>query len=163
MKTDSKGIFIAGILLLIVGLCFFIASRLRLPQAIEADFSAIYRQIKSDELMGSARLGNEAELKRNFNILPSSFQEMLYLAPDNFMEVDELLLLRFSSEESAVAIRDSMEKRLTSLMNNFESYGTDQYSLLQKAQIYQNDAYICYTAGHFGYELMQLLRSHIER
>ena len=162
-QMGRKMLFLLILLMLMAGFTFFISGRLRRPHAIPADFSHLQSILEQENLYGKTQMGSEAVLKRNFGILPASCAEVLYLAPDSFMDVDELLLIRFPEPEAAEPLRQSIEKRLDILKNKFENYGTDQYSLLQRAMIYQNEAYICYASGTEAEAWMRLVRQAIER
>ena len=159
----DKSCYIFGMLLILAALAVFIGLRLKQPKATEADLSALEAELKAAGLTKGTASGTEAMLKRNFDLLPSSWSEVLYFMPDNFMNVDEILLIRLPDGSSAESVRRAMEKRLETMKNTFENYGTDQFSLMQKAQIYANGPYVCYTAGHCAEEAMALIRSRIER
>jgi hypothetical protein len=150
-------------LLLTAALLLFIAARMRRPAAVDADFGRL-RQIIADQAYPTlTKAGTEADLKRHFDILPAQVGDVLYLAPASFIDVDELLLIRLKDGDDGETIRRAMEKRLAVLKASFENYGTDQYSLLQQAQIYQNEKYVCYAAGHYSRELLQTVLREIER
>ena len=165
MNTEKKNKlgFCMILLLLTAAYCAFIALLLRQPRAVEADLSALKAAFAAEGLTADMQEGTDRLLKRNFDLLPGAYEEVLYLAPVNFMDVGEVLVVRTSDASAQETVREAVEKRLQSQKNIFENYGTDQFSLLQAAQIYQNEKYICYAAGPHADELLRLVRGAIER
>lgn len=161
-KGRNKIIFLLGLVVLAGGFVLFISLIWRRPQAVEADLSSLQVALREQGLDEATQPGTDQLLKRRFELLPSAYEDLFYLAPETFMDVEELLVIRTGAADQA-PIRQAMEKHLESLKNSFENYGTDQYSVLQQALIYQNDQYICYVAGHRAGEMMELVRRMIER
>ena len=103
-QMGRKMLFLLILLMLMAGFTFFISGRIRRPRAIPADFSHLQSILEQENLYGKTQMGSEAVLKRNFGILPATCAEVLYLAPDSFMDVDELLLIRFPEPEAAEVV-----------------------------------------------------------
>lgn len=99
----SKAVFVIGLLLMAATLVFFVSGRLKQPQALEADLKQLEAELFAGNLLCHNQAGTEALLKRNFDLLPSDYEEALYIAPLDFMDVDELLLIRLGRGTGAKA------------------------------------------------------------
>ena len=166
MKENRKNkiAFLAAMAALLAAFAVFAAARLRQPRALpDTDLSALAAALEAEGLTERTVRAGEAELKRNFGLLPADCGEVLYYTSTDFMDVDEILLVRFSSAAQAEAVQKAMEARRDELLTRFRSYGTDQYSLMQNAKIYKNDGYVVYAAGHQADALMQRVRAAVER
>ena len=165
MKTPLrvKIAFVACMLLLTACLAVFIGLRLRRPHPQACDFAVLSQTLSDAGTLPDSLPGSDASLKRAFGLLPGSAEEFLYFEPATFMDVDEVLVARVSSETQAADVRAACLARIEAQKNNFESYGTDQFSLMNEALVYENGGYVCYTAGHHAAEAMALIRKAIER
>ena len=166
MKENRKNkiAFLTAMAALLAAFAFFAAARLRQPRAVpDADLPALAAALEAEGLTERTVRAGEAELKRNFGLLPADCGEVLYYTSTDFMDVDELLLVRFSSAAQAEAVQKAMEERRGELLSRFRSYGTDQYSLMQAAKIYKSDGYVLYAAGHHADALLSRVRAEIER
>ena len=166
MKENRKNkiAFLAGMTALLAVLSVFIALRLRQPSAVpDADLDALAASLEAEGLTERTVRAGEAELKRNFGLLPSDCGEVVYYTATDFMDVDELLLVRFSEAAQADTVQKAAQARKEELLNRFRSYGTDQYGLMQEARIYRNGSYVVYAAGHHAEELMNRVKAMIER
>ena len=163
MKTFLKKIlFLLTLICLAAAFAFFVNYLLRQPHAVEADFAALETELSKASLTDGLKAGTERLLKRNFDLLPGTGEEILYLTAEDFMDVSELLLVK-ADEDQQETILEGIERRLTNQKNMFENYGTNQFSLLQEAKIYQNEMYICFAAGPNADGIMECVRRAIER
>ena len=160
--TKNKALYLLSMLLVLAAAVLFISLRLRRPHAVEADLPALGAELTAAGLTEHTVFGSEAALKRHFDLLPASFAEMLYFSPETFMDIDEILLIKTADSSQAAAIRAAMEKRIETQKKTFENYGTDQFSLMQEAVIYENERYLCFASGHHAAEALSLIRSRIE-
>ena len=165
MKTPVrvKLAFLLCMILIAAAFAVFVGLRLRRPHPQACDFSALSETLSEAGTLSASLPGSDASLKRSFGLLPASAEEFLYFEPATFMDVDEVLVARVSSEAQEAEVTAAVTARIEAQKNNFERYGTDQYSLMNEALVYSNGAYVCYAAGHHAAEAMELIRKAVER
>lgn len=161
--TRDKALYIVSMILICLAVSLFLLYRLREPVAVDTDFEALQQALEAQGLTEELSFGSEGNLKRNFDIFPSQYVKYIYYTPTDFMSVDEILLLELTEASEAEKLAETCRKRIEKQVLMFENYGTDQYSLLQEARIYQNGRYLCFCCGHHSREAMDLIRSSIER
>ena len=155
--------FILTAVLFLLAFSVFIAVRMREPKPVEADFSAIRDALAEGGFTESMKEGTDLRAKASFGLLPGDYEEMLYLVPSYYLDVDEIMLVRLPEGADAAEVNEAMEQYLERTMKSFENYGTDQYSILQDTVIYRNEHYVLYCAGRSAGEAARLIRSMIER
>ena len=162
-KVILKITFILTVILFLGAFSIFIAFRMREPKPIEADFSAVRDALSEGGYLEGLEEGTALRAKASFSLLPGDYEEMLYLVPSYYLDVDEILLVKLPEGASAADLKTAMEAYLERTKKSFENYGTDQFSILQDTVIYQNAPYVLYCAGRNAREASRLIRSMIER
>ena len=155
--------FIATAVLFTAAFVLFAFLRMQGPAPLDADLDEIADALTEAGCTDALEPGNALRVKNAYGLEPSDYEEMLYYYPVNHIDVDEILLLRLpegaETDAAVAAINDHVERE----KNIFENYGTDQFSLLNEAVVYENAPYVLYCAGHKGEASARLVREMIER
>ena len=162
-RTGDKLVYILLMLVLTVSVVFFVKSRLKEAVGIPYDLAALEQEIMESGLLEEAQPGSEATIRRNYDLLPSAYEEALHIAPRDFMSVEEIIIIRLNEKSDAESIRNAFVRRTENLKLTFENYGTDQYDLLCSCLRYENDLYLVSVTGHQASRLMEIIRTRIER
>ena len=94
---------------------------------------------------GSAEMTNMQQapnqvIKRIYGINPSDYEYCVLYYPLTNMDVDELLIARYSDAEQESALCAAAGNRLDSQKHVFESYGVGQMELLNNHSVYKSDS-----------------------
>ena len=122
-----KWIFALLIIVLIV--LKFTGNRVR-----NADFKdvkkAVEKTVKDDDTVLD---GDNVMVKRLYGIDPADYDGIMLKYPSTNMNVNEVFLVKLKDVKQQDQILEAVEKRLETQKNNFENYGTNQYSILKKS------------------------------
>ena len=72
-------------------------------------------------------------VKRLYGIDPADYDGIMLKYPSTNMNVNEVFLVKLKDVKQQDQILEAVEKRLETQKNNFENYGTNQYSILKKS------------------------------
>ena len=162
-KALPKIAFIVFLVLTAAAFTGFIVLRMQKKHAVEADLEALGAELESAGLTEYMTGGSALELKRRYGLYAEEYPALLYFAPETYMNVEEILVVRISSDRQGDAVEEAVDAERASLMDAFESYGIDQYSHLKNAVRYRNEFYVCYAAGEKAEEILAAIRRAIER
>ena len=162
-QIPAKLLYIFSMLLLIAAVCVFVALRLRQPRAAELPLAELGSALEAGGYTAGLSLAGEAQIKRSFGLYAASYEEILYYIPEDFMLADEILIVKMTDASQQKELEEGVRGRIAAQMQIFDNYGTDQYSLLEDAQLYANERYFVYITGHQAREILSLVRSKIER
>ena len=113
-----------------------------------ADFKdvkkAVEKTVKDDETMLD---GDNVMVKRLYGLNPADYDGIMLKYPSTNMNVNEVFLVRLKDVKQQEQILEAVEKRLDTQKNNFENYGTDQYSILKKSVIDVQGNYIMFVVN----------------
>lgn len=99
------------------------------------------------ELSAHPEKMNEAgamKLKAIYGLSANDYQEVALYIPESNMDAQEMLLVHCSSEEQTKEVEAAMKKRIEDLKNLFESYGTEQMGIINKAAVKTKGLYCLY-------------------
>ena len=100
----------------------------------KADFAnvrkAVEKTVKDDETMLD---GDNVMVKRLYGLDPSDYDGVMLKYPSTNMNVNEVFLVKLKDLNQQEQVQASIEKRLATQKNNFDGYGTNQYSILEKS------------------------------
>ena len=77
--------------------------------------------------------GDNVMVKRLYGIDPADYDGIMLKYPSTNMNVNEVFLVKLKDVKQQDQILEAVEKRLETQKNNFENYGTNQYSILKKS------------------------------
>ena len=77
--------------------------------------------------------GDNVMVKRLYGIDPADYDGIMLKYPSTNMNVNEVFLVKLKDVKQQDQILEAVEKRLETRKNNFENYGTNQYSILKKS------------------------------
>ena len=102
--------------------------------ASNADFKdvkkAVEKTVKDDDTVLD---GDNVMVKRLYGIDPADYDGIMLKYPSTNMNVNEVFLVKLKDVKQQDQILEAVEKRLETQKNNFENYGTNQYSILKKS------------------------------
>ena len=79
-------------------------------------------------------------IKRLYGIDPSEYAFCQLYYPLTNMDVDELLLIKYTDDSQEQQVKSAVEARLEGQKNAFESYGVGQMELLNDHSVFISDA-----------------------
>lgn len=99
-----------------------------------ADFKdvkkVVEKTVKDDDTVLD---GDNVMVKRLYGIDPADYDGIMLKYPSTNMNVNEVFLVKLKDVKQQDQILEAVEKRLETQKNNFENYGTNQYSILKKS------------------------------
>ena len=136
-----KWIFAVVLIVLIVSK--FVADRTS-NASFESVQKAVEKTVREDETMLE---GDNNMVKRLYGINPSEYEGVMLRYPSTNMNVDEVLLVKLKSTQQQEAVKAAIESRLETQKKNFDGYGTNQYSILEKSVIDVRGNYIMFAVA----------------
>ncbi len=128
----------------LVGLLVVMLSGLVRGSAWNPDFGALEAEVEAQLDLTGMRQGDEQLLRRLYGLNAGDLRHwVLYTAQDN-MDVEELLLVEAAEEGQIARIRQAVEKRVEVQKHNFEGYGPEQLSLIEKYVLRDSDPYLLF-------------------
>lgn len=137
MKLRIEKIVFAVVLLLFMG------AMLWEKQAEDLPLSEVESELFADRTLEGAEKADESKLRRLCALNASDYAEVLYYCPASNMDVDEFLLVKLTDASQKEAVETALENRLSVQKKNFDGYGIDQTDILNRAQIWSDDRYVC--------------------
>lgn len=161
----GKDKFLFGLLLVVLStaISVFIASQMHKAKAVDTDIQAFKDQIITAGLNENMIDGTDMKLKNHFHLVSVDYQDVMYLSPENFMDVGEVLVVKLKDPSQKEDVKKACFDRLDRMNATFENYGTDQFSILKDTVIYDNDLYVIYVAGKDATTISGMIMKEIER
>lgn len=108
--------------------------------------------LKAMEISFVQDAGLKSEMKKASNrdlmefmkLDATSYRQVIYYRNTRALAVEELLVVKTSSKDAAIALEDSVNRRITSQIDVYQSYGPEQVKLLKNAVINQKGNYLFY-------------------
>ena len=114
----------------------------------KADFKdvkkAVEKTVKGDETMLD---GDNVMVKRLYGLDPADYDGVMLKYPSTNMNVNEVFLVKLKDVKQQEQVQEAIERRLATQKNNFENYGTNQYSILKKSVIDVQGNYIMFVVN----------------
>ena len=148
--VQSAGVLIAVIMQVIFALVIIIliVSRFAGNKESKASFEsvqkAVAKTVEKDETMLD---GDKNMIKRLYGLNPSDYEGVMLKYPSTNMNVDEVFLVKLKDISQQETVTAAIEKRLDTQLNNFDGYGTNQYSILEKSVIDVRGNYIMFVVA----------------
>ena len=105
-----------------------------------ADPQTVFEAVSQAADTSSMQNAPNQMIKRLYGIDPSEYEFCKLYYPLTNMDVDELLLIKFSDLSHEQQVNSAIKARLDGQKNVFESYGVGQMELLTNHSIYVSDA-----------------------
>jgi hypothetical protein len=146
-KNLNKKIIISTLLIILtMGILGGCGSSTK-PEAKNPPVKEISEKIRQTADISQMKEGNEAKLKKLFDISTDELDGyVFYMAPSN-VKADELLIMKLKDSNNINAIKDKIVKRSDKQAATFKDYAPDEYYLLQKKVIKTKDNYIIYVVS----------------
>ena len=122
---------IRGSILLI--LLIYIGILLALKGGSNASFESVSKAVLKVADVKEMTKGTERDLKRYYGLNIREFDDVMFYYTNETMGVEELLVIKLSSEQDAQATEEAIQKRLDTQIDNFEGYGAEQVKLLKES------------------------------
>ena len=135
--------WIFALIIVILVITKFTANRTS-KASFESVQTAVEKTVKDDDTMLD---GDKNMVKRLYGLDPANYDGVMLKYPSTNMNVDEVFLVKLTSLEQQEAVRAAIEKRLETQKNNFDGYGTNQYSILEKSVIDVRGNYILFVVA----------------
>lgn len=91
--------------------------------------------------------GNQKDLLKYYELDYKDYEGYLLYKAHSPMAVEELLIVKAKSEEETGRVIKSMHKHISDQKNNFEGYGAEQISILNKNCVEIKGKYIILAVG----------------
>ena len=105
-----------------------------------ADPEEVRKAVCSSSDMTRMQPAPNQTVKRFYGIDPSEYEFCVLYFPLTNMDVEELLLVRYTDSAQEPRIREAARARLDAQKNVFESYGVGQMELLNNHAVYLSDS-----------------------
>ena len=117
----------------------------RVSKAEFADVKkAVEKTVKDDKTMLE---GDNVMVKRLYGLNPADYDGVLLKYPSTNMNVNEVFLVKLKDLKQQEQVQAAVEKRLSTQKNNFDGYGTNQYSILEKSVIDVQGNYVMFVVS----------------
>ncbi len=136
-----KWIFAVIIIVMIVSK--FAANRTS-KASFEKVQKAVVKTVQKDETMLD---GDKNMIKRLYGLNPADYDGMMLKYPSTNMDVNEVLLVKLKNLDQQKPVTEAVEARLATQKKNFDGYGTDQYSILEKSVVDVRGNYILFVVA----------------
>ena len=136
-----KIVFAVVIIVLIVG-------KFSVNRKSKATFDSVQKDVakcveKDDTMLD----GDKNMVKRLYGLDPGEYEGVMLKYPSTNMNVDEVFLVKLKNLAQQDSVTAAIEKRLETQKNNFDGYGTNQYSILEKSVIDVRGNYIMFVVA----------------
>lgn len=85
--------------------------------------------------------------KRIYGLDANDYENVLLYYPVTNMGVEEVLLVKVSSQEQLDAVKQAVEARLAAQLKSFDGYGVEQCEMLNNAIVHYDDSYVVFSVG----------------
>lgn len=130
--------------LVVVGLIAFILFINRRETYVDASMADIASSISDTAEVSELESFGAVKLKKDYHILSSEYEELLYLGYESFMDSNKVIVVKLSDEASGSAMLKTFTDERDASMEVFKSYAPDQYELLGQAVLEQKGQYVIY-------------------
>ena len=86
-------------------------------------------------------------IKRLYGLNPADYDGVMLKYPSTNMDVNEVLLVKLKNLDQQKPVTEAVEARLATQKKNFDGYGTDQYSILEKSEVDVRGNYILFVVA----------------
>lgn len=102
------------------------------------------------------------KVKKSFGINVADYNEFVYYASTDTMNVDELLIIKMKDENQKSNVVDYMQERIDKQKKVFNGYGTDQINRLNSSRIFSSGNYICLIVSDKTEEWLGLIKDKLK-
>lgn len=137
MKTKSMRLTALEIVkwILVALIALFLVHSFTGNRISKADFDTVWDAVSADADMSKMQEGSNQMIRRLYGLDPAQFDGIRLYYPKTNMGAEEILLVKMKDTKDQETVQSAMESRKRTQMNNFNSYGTYQYAMLEKSVI----------------------------
>lgn len=107
-------------------------------------FDQVEAAVEETMDVSTLKKGSSQELKRFYGFSESDCDSVCLYVPEESMAVEEMLLVKTKNGSGTESIREAMESRRDTQIQNYEGYGPEQVKLLEESVIKEKGDYIIY-------------------
>lgn len=101
--------------------------------ASNASFESVSESVEKAADISGMTKGSARDLKRYYGLNQKDYEDVLFYYTNQTMGVEEMLIVKLTSEEDARTVEDAVKARLEEQLVNFDGYGARQVQLLKSA------------------------------
>jgi hypothetical protein len=117
---------------ILIGLLLvFIVRLLNGDAASSASVEEVAAKVTAAASMDNMRQADSQNLKKYYQLSASDYDGVAFYLGNSNMDVEEILIVRMKDTSQADALRQAMEKRVSTQKQSFEGYGVSQTKLLE--------------------------------
>jgi hypothetical protein len=131
---------------LVIGLLVFIIMDLREEPTSTAKIEDVAQAVLKASGLDVEEASNRS-IKRFYGLDPQDYEGIVLYAPQDNMDVNEILIVKLSDVSQAQTVEDAIEDRLATQEKSFEGYGATQTKLLKDHVLKVRGNYILYAVG----------------
>ena len=146
----SRSTMLADVLKIVIALVIIIliVGKFAVNRKSKATFETVQKAVAKCVEKDSTMLeGDKNMVKRLYGLDPGEYEGVMLKYPSTNMEVNEVFLVKLKNLAQQDQVTEAIEKRLGTQKNNFDGYGTNQYSILEKAVIDVRGNYILFVVA----------------
>ena len=119
----------------------------------QADFSVLREQAEQAMDLTGMRQADAQLLRRLYGLNGGELAGWALWTSEDNMAVEELLLAKCVSEAQAEQVREALEARRSTQIQNFEGYGPDQVRLLEDSIVEVRGVYVLFVVSEQAREV----------
>ena len=131
---------------LVIGLLVFIVMDLRDDPTSTAKIEDVAQAVLKASGLDVEEASNRS-IKRFYGLDPQDYDGIVLYAPQDNMDVNEILIVKLSDVSQTSAVEEAIEERLSTQEQSFEGYGATQTKLLKDHVLKVRGNYVLYAVG----------------
>jgi len=130
--------------ILILVLIVFLALVYSRANAKDVPMSKIDSDLRAKTDVEKMEKCNNRQLMQFMGLDYSNFQSYVYYKSKEALGVEEVLIIKVRHRSDLASVQDAVDKRITSQISTFESYGPSQVAMLKNAIVTKKGRYLFY-------------------
>ncbi|MBO5461300.1 MAG: DUF4358 domain-containing protein [Ruminococcus sp.] len=132
---------------LVVFIMFFIFLDLRGDSLSDAQITEVVEAVNKVSGFAEIPQAENRTVKRFYGLNPSDYEGVVLYAPQDNMDVHELLIVKVKDISQNEMVEAAIQERLDTQLTSFEGYGAEQVALLKKHVLDVKGNYIFFMVG----------------
>jgi hypothetical protein len=142
-KIDINSSLITKVILILV-LIIFLAIVYSRANAKNVSMSKIDSDLRAKTGIEKMEKCNNRQLMQFMELDYSNYQSYIYYKSTEALGVEEVLVIKAKHRSDLTAVQDAVDKRISSQISTFESYGPTQVAMLKNAIVTKKGRYLFY-------------------
>lgn len=117
--------------LCVVVLALFIAFLTNGTSVSDKSAQEVFEKVSATVDMAELAKCDKAKLKKETGFEAGQFEDVLFYASDNVMQVREIMIVKLKEETQAQPLMKALEKRVSQKANLFKGYAPEQSAMLE--------------------------------